>query len=200
LTARTALAVWALVQCSAVTTAVISLDREALKKLAAGDAIVSIHADEAGEADGHIEAVIDIAAAPETVFAVMVDCDRALKFVSELTSCKIIETAKDGSYDVREHRSRWLSILPEMVSVFRSDYVVNREIRFSRVGGDLAFLEGAWHLDPLQGGKSTRLTYDARVGIAMPIPAFMIRGVLETDVPKLLKALRAEVLTPAKAK
>ncbi|MEQ1714449.1 MAG: SRPBCC family protein [Hyphomicrobium sp.] len=180
-----------------VAHARMTLDAGAVASLNAGEAIVRISADETGEADGHIEAAIDIAATPEKVFAAMVDCARALKFVAELTECKILESSADGRSDVREHHSRWLSILPEMVSVFRSDYVPNREIRFARVRGDLAFLKGSWQLEPLRGGTVTRVLYDARVGISMPLPGFMIRGALEADVPKLLKALRTEVVSGA---
>lgn len=172
----------------------VRIDAEAAKQLRAGEVLFEVTPDESGEADGRITAVIDIAAPPSAVFAVMVDCARALKFVQELTVCKVLKTSPDGSYDVREHHSRWLAILPETVSVFRSDYVPDREIRFSRVSGDLKFLQGTWKLQPMAGGQATRLFYDARVGVDMPIPAFMIRASLEADVPRLMKALRQEVL------
>lgn len=173
----------------------VRIDADAARQLRTGEVILEIAPDESGEADGHIMAVIDIAAPPPIVFAVMVDCARAMKFVDQLTMCKVLETSADGSYDIREHHSRWLAIMPEMVSVFRSDYVPDREIRFSRVSGDLKFLQGSWQLQPMANGRATRLFYDARVGVDVPVPAFMIRASLESDVRRLLKALRAEVLT-----
>jgi ribosome-associated toxin RatA of RatAB toxin-antitoxin module len=169
------------------------LNAEDKAKLRGGDAIIHVSEDDSGEADGVIEAAIDIAAPPERVYAVMIDCQRAPRFVAGLRSCKILKTEQDGKSDVREHRSKWLSILPETVSVFRSDYVPNREIRFERVSGDLRYLKGAWTLEPMQGGAGTRVLYEARVGIKMAVPGFMIRSALEQDVPKLLRALRAEV-------
>lgn len=173
----------------------VRIDAEAARQLRTGEVILAITPDESGEADGHITAVIDIAAPPPKVYAVMVDCARAMKFVDQLTMCKVLETSADGSYDIREHHSRWLAIMPEMVSVFRSDYVPDREIRFSRVSGDLKFLQGSWLLQPMANGRATRLFYDARVGVDVPVPAFMIRASLESDVRRLLKALRLEVLT-----
>ncbi len=172
----------------------VRIDAEAARQLRTGEVLLEITPDERGEADGHIMAVIDIAAPPQMVFAVMVDCARAMKFVDQLTMCKVLETSADGSYDIREHHSRWLAIMPEMVSVFRSDYIPDREIRFSRVSGDLKFLQGSWLLQPMANGRATRLFYDARVGVDVPVPAFMIRASLESDVRRLLKALRAEVL------
>lgn len=173
----------------------LHLDAQASRQLSAGEVLVDVAEDETGEADGRITAAIDIPAPPTAVFAAMVDCTRALKFVAQLTVCKVLETSADGSYDIREHHSRWLAVLPETVSVFRSDYIPDREIRFSRVSGDLKFLKGSWKLQPMASGRSTRVVYDARVGVSMPIPGFMIRSSLEADVPKLLKALRDEVVS-----
>ncbi len=188
-------AVWVGVFAVEDNAAAAKLDADQLARLRAGDAIVRVSEDEAGEADGRIEAAIEIPAAPDKIFAVMLDCQRALRFLAGLTACRVLETSKDGRSDVREHRSKWLSILPETVSVFRSDYVPGREIRFEKVRGDLRFLKGSWRLEPLKGGAATRVFYDVRVGISTPIPGFMIRGALEQDVPKLLRALRGEVLS-----
>lgn len=173
----------------------INIDRDAQRRLSAGEVLVDIEPDETGVADGHISAVIEIGAAPAKVFAVMTDCERTLKFMDDLKVCKVLETSRDGTYDIREHRSRWLALLPEMVSVFRSDYVADREIRFSLVRGDLKYLKGSWELEPLNGGRATRLTYDALVGVSLPVPAFIVRHSLEADVPRLLNSLRAEVMS-----
>lgn len=194
LRAAGACAAFAAASVVSASRAEVPIDAEAAARLRAGEVVLAVEPDETGQADGHIGAVIDIAAAPEKVFAVMIDCERALKFVDHLTHCKVLERSPDGAFDIREHHSRWLSFLPEMVSVFRSDYVPGREIRFSRVRGDLSYLKGSWELKPMAGGKATRLVYDAHVGIGMPVPAFMIRNSLQADVPRLLKSLRQEVL------
>jgi ribosome-associated toxin RatA of RatAB toxin-antitoxin module len=176
------------------TGAAQGLSADQLKKLKSGEALVSVEED-SGEADGHIEAVIEIAAAPHRVWQVMTDCARAPRFVTGLKSCRVVEQDQRGAWDVREHRSKYLSMLPETVSVFRSDYALDKDIRFERVSGSLRFLKGSWHLESLDGGASTRLSYSVRVGISAPVPGFMIRSALESDVPKLMKALREEVVT-----
>ena len=58
----------------------------------------------------------------------------------------------------------------------------------------LKFLQGTWRLQPLNDGIRTRLRYSVRIGVAAPVPGFIIRSALEADVPKLLKALRAETV------
>jgi ribosome-associated toxin RatA of RatAB toxin-antitoxin module len=189
--------------CAAMVCAVLSmgvpqiasaegLNAEQLARLKAGEALVSVEED-SGEADGHIEAVIEIPASPHRVWQVMIDCARAPKFVSGLKSCRVVEQDPKGAWDIREHRSKYLSMLPETVSVFRSDYALDKDIRFERVSGSLRFLKGGWRLESLDGGARTRLRYSVRVGISAPVPGFMIRSALESDVPKLLKALRSEV-------
>lgn len=183
--------------CALLTTACFpaygqSLTSEELSKLKRGDAIVSVDEDPSGEADGRIAAAIDIPAPPHSVWTTMLDCGRALKFVEGLKSCKILQSGPTGAWDIREHHSQWLSILPETVSVFRSDYVTDKEIRFSRVSGNLRFLKGNWRLEPLSGGTRTRLRYNVRIGISAPVPGFMVRAAIEQDVPKLLMALRGE--------
>ena len=164
-------------------------------RLKRGEVVVHVSEDESGEADGHIKAAIDIAAPPSSVFATMLDCARMKKILNHLKSCKVLEVAPDGKSDVREHVSKWLAVIPEIKSVFRSVYVKDREIAFEKAGGDYKFLKGAWHFEPMNSGRATRLTYDVRVGLGVPMPGFMIRSALEDDFPKTLQALRTEVLT-----
>jgi ribosome-associated toxin RatA of RatAB toxin-antitoxin module len=169
------------------------LSGEQLARLKAGDALVSVEEDTGG-ADGHIEAVIEIPASPHRLWQVMTDCSRAPKFVAGLKSCRVVEQGPGSAWDIREHRSQWMSMMPETISVFRSDYTLDKEIRFQRVSGTLKFLRGSWRLQPLNEGTRTRLRYSVRIGVAAPVPGFMIRSALESDVPKLLKALRAETV------
>lgn len=170
----------------------VELGAAELQRLNARDVIVRVEADPSGEADGSIDAAIDVAAPPARLWSVMLDCQRALIFIEGLKSCRVLERGPNDAWDIREHKSKWLAILPELRSVFRSDYKANSEIKFRRVEGDIRFLEGQWKLEPLAGGTATRLTYRARIGISAPVPGFMLRAALESDVPKRLKALRAE--------
>jgi ribosome-associated toxin RatA of RatAB toxin-antitoxin module len=186
----------ALVVIVPVNAASPALTAEQVQRLKSGDALVSVEPDD-GDADGHIEAAIDIPASPHSVWTVMLDCARTVKFVQHMSSCTVTQRDVKGTWDIREHHSRWLSMLPETISVFRSDYVTDKEIRFERVSGSLRYLKGAWQLEPLYGGKQTRLFYSVRIGISAPVPRFMIRSQIEADVPKLLTALRKEVMSSA---
>ncbi|MBX9682419.1 MAG: hypothetical protein K2X41_01395 [Hyphomicrobium sp.] len=161
--------------------------------LMAGQAVVKVAEDPTGDADALIQAAIDLPYAAPRIFAVLLDCKRSLRYVRGLKSCKVLERSADGLSEIREHRSQWQSLFPETVSVFRADYTLDKEIRFQKVRGDLRFLKGVWRLAPIKGGAATRLTYEARVGINAPVPGFMVRDALQSDLAALLQALRVEV-------
>ena len=75
------------------------------------------------DADGHsgqVRAAIDIAAPKEAIWALMLDCDAALRMVANLKSCRVLERDPQGRWDVREQVSRG-AFLPSVKSVYRSD-------------------------------------------------------------------------------
>lgn len=170
--------------------ALSSDDRAALAR---GEPIVRV-TEAVAPADGAVFAAIDIAAPPSRVWAVLYDCAGATRFMENLKSCAVLESGPDAAWDIREHRVQWTSFLPELRSVFRSEYRHQASIRFQRVEGDLAFLDGEWTLVPLPGGKGTRLVYDTRVGFHALVPSFIVRNALTDDIPGFLKTIRAEVL------
>lgn len=145
-------------------------------------------------ADGNVVAMIDIPVSRAHVWQVLVDCARAPAVMPNLAGCAVLQTGPGNTWDVREHRVHWISLLPDIRSQFRSDYVRETSIRFKRTGGDMTALEGSWQLEPLNGGKSTRLKYNARVGFGAAIPSFIIRNALTADVPEFLKAIGAEAV------
>lgn len=170
-----------------------SLSPDDLVQLSKGEAVVHVSEDATGQADAVIMAAINIPTSPARLFSLMLDCQRSVQYVAGLKSCKVLEASPDGLSEIREHRSQWGALFPETVSVFRADYVLNREIRFERVRGDLRYLKGAWHMEPVSGDKTTRLTYKSRVGVNIPMPGLLIRSTLADDIKELLMALRAEV-------
>jgi ribosome-associated toxin RatA of RatAB toxin-antitoxin module len=168
----------------------VSAGDEAILKR--GDVVVHSMRDPLG-ASGRVEAIIDIPAPPTDVWATMLDCARAPKFVESLESCRVLQRDPKGGWEVREHVVSFGWMLPSFRSVFRADYVLNQSIKFRQLEGDFDVLEGEWRLTPSRSGKGTRLFYQARVGTDLPIPDSLIRDIIEADAPKTLVALRNEV-------
>ncbi|MGI9423049.1 MAG: SRPBCC family protein [Hyphomicrobiaceae bacterium] len=161
-----------------------------LSRLAKGDVLIDVVA--AGGTSGRIWAAIEIAASPHQLWKLMLDCRRTRRIIQGLESCRILDQGTNRKWDVREHKVRWLWFLPITRTVFRSDYVPHRKIRFRRAGGDLRSLEGEWTLQALRGGQKTRLTYRARVDPGLPLPGVLVRTAISRDVATTLRALRRE--------
>jgi ribosome-associated toxin RatA of RatAB toxin-antitoxin module len=168
-----------------------SFDPEQLRRLKAGEVLVDVRADPQG-ATGLITATIDIQAPPRMLWGIMLDCERSKRITPALKVCRVTETSSDGLSDVREHVVQWVWPLPAVRSVFASQYRPYEQIRFQRIDGDLEFLEGTWQLEPTRQGAATRLTYTARITPGWPVPGALVRGAMESDIPKTLTALRRE--------
>lgn len=142
----------------------LNADEEA--RLARGEVVAHI-IEERGPG-GRLRAAIDIPAPASIVWRVMLDCGRAPAYVPGLEACTVLEAAADGRGDIREHRVRWIGLLPPLTLRFRSEYVPEREIRVTRIGGDLAAMQGVWRLEPREQGRATRLRAGAQRADDMP--------------------------------
>lgn len=146
---------------------------------------------------GRLVAAVDIPAPRSLVWKVMLDCARAPEYVPGLDACRVIEASADGRSDVREHRLHWIALLPSLTLRFRSDYVVEQEIRIKRISGDLAAMQGTWTFESRDGGRATRLHYDFRIVPSTLLPSGLVRAGLLRDTPKVLESVRTEVARAA---
>ncbi|MBR7617841.1 SRPBCC family protein [Phenylobacterium sp. 20VBR1] len=158
-------------------------------------AYVEVRPDPDG-ASGLIRAAEEIAAPPEVVWAVLVDCDLAPRMAASLKSCRILERDPAGRWDLREQIVR-PGLMPRFRSVVRSDFDAPRRLRFRRTGGDLKILEGEWRLAPLDGGRATRVVYESRAASPYAVPASLARLALRRDVLTAMAALKRESLARA---
>ncbi|MGE5267296.1 MAG: type II toxin-antitoxin system RatA family toxin [Deltaproteobacteria bacterium] len=160
-------------------------------RLDAGEPVVRVVPGKGGPIDGQVNATMVIPAPAAAVYSALTECANAPEVFPSLKSCRVIETGPQAVWDVREHKvASWASFLPDMSTVFRSEYVPNRSISFKLLSGDIQHLDGAWTLEPVNGG--TRVTYEARVGFHALVPSFLVRQSLAADVPKFMAAIREE--------
>ena len=164
-----------------------------LAKLSAGKVLVYATVGPKSSA-GIVRAVIDIPVSAKVLWRVMLDCRRARKYLAGLQGCRVIDRAKNGTWDIRELRVRWVWYLPEIRSLIRSEYVDYRAIRFERAGGDLNDFKGSWSLHPIANGSSTRLFYQAKIDTGFVFSGTLVRSAMLSDVPMTLKALRREAV------
>lgn len=143
---------------------------------------------------GRVRANILIPAAPSIVWAVMMDCINAPRFVPNLRACVIESASDDGRSDIRLHRIAWLVGFPPINIRFASRYLKGREIAFERISGDIAQMTGKWVLEPRENGQSTYLTYEAYLMPSRFMPSGLVRSALKRDTPKILEAVRNEAV------
>ena len=154
---------------------------------------IEVHPDGDGYS-GRVRAAIDIAAPKETIWALMLDCDAALRMVANLKSCRVLDRDPQGRWDVREQVNR-AAFLPSVRNVYRSDYDRPNRIRFYRTGGDMKVFEGEWRLEPRPDG--VRVIYEARAAAPFAVPGWIARATLRYEVPAALLELRREALAKA---
>jgi uncharacterized protein YndB with AHSA1/START domain len=139
---------------------------------------------------GAASASMDVRAPPAAVWAVLMDCANARRFMRDLISCRIVERGQ--GWEVREHRVRGWMLKPVLRSVSRITLTPNRRFAFSRVEGDWERSEGAWVLTPIDGGRGTHVEYSIDAALPGPVPAGLSRGRLVNSVRTTLLDLRRE--------
>jgi uncharacterized protein YndB with AHSA1/START domain len=161
---------------------------DAQSTLRAGGAYADV--DPAPDGAGLIRAAVDIPAPPKVVWKVMTDCRETPKLIVSAEPCRVMSSGP--GWDVREQTTRGGLFVPTIHNIYRSDYQPFSLIRFHKVGGDLKVEEGEWRLEPLNGGRATRVIYVNRIAANILAPASMVRAGLKSDTPKVLMNLRRE--------
>jgi hypothetical protein len=139
-----------------------------------------------------VRAAVQVSAPPETVFRTLTDCSLALRFVPHLKRCAVVDTAPDGSWQEVEHQSDYGWLVPRATYVFRADYEKFSRIRFSHLRGDFRVNEGVWEFLPVDEGRATLVTYQARLVPDFYVPRWMMRSMLKRDLPELMRGLRTQ--------
>jgi ribosome-associated toxin RatA of RatAB toxin-antitoxin module len=153
------------------------------------------------KAAADVRAAIQIGASPEQVFRTLTDCAQALKFVPHLKRCNVIDTASDGSWQDVEQTVDYGWLAPRAEYVFHANYQRYERIDFSHLRGDFHDNRGTWVFHALNGGRTTLVTYQARVVPAFFVPRWLMRSMLKRDLPDLMRGLksRAEAARPIPA-
>jgi ribosome-associated toxin RatA of RatAB toxin-antitoxin module len=148
-----------------------------------------------------IRAAVKVDASPEQVFRTITDCSQALRFVPHLKRCRVVDTAPDGSWQNVEQQVDYGWLAPRANYVFHAEYEAFSRIRFSNVRGDFHENRGVWTFHSADEGRTTLVTYEARVVPGFYVPRWMMRNMLRRDLPDLMRGLRthAEATLPATA-
>jgi uncharacterized membrane protein len=162
----------------------LELGEKEMDRLSQGEVLVSSVESE----HGFVQAAILVDVPVEKVWALIVDCPNVAKFIPDLKSCKILERHED--WDVIEQHVGLSWLLPDIICRFRTDYKPLQQIHFKSIGGNLKELEGRWNFERAAGGGKTVLLYSVYVNPGFFIPQWVVRLLLEKDLPGLLISIR----------
>jgi len=168
-----------------------------LRKIESGEVALEAHTDASGRG-GQVRAMIDIAAPPETVWTVILDCGRAARMTPSVKSCRVLSRDAADRTELREHVVKWSFLLPALHSTSRLALEPHRRIAFRCETGDIKDCEGQWLLEPLDGGRATRVTYENRAVAPFGLPNGVATMAMRRDVPAALRALRRESVAAAR--
>jgi ribosome-associated toxin RatA of RatAB toxin-antitoxin module len=162
----------------------LELGESEMALLSQGEVLVSsVESDK-----GFVQAAILLDVPVEKVWALIVDCPNAPKFIPNLKSCVILE--RHEGWDIIEQRVRLSWLLPDINCRFRADYKALQQIHFKSISGSLKELEGRWVFERADGGVKTILLYSVYVNPGFYIPQWLVRLVLQADLPDLLISIR----------
>jgi coenzyme Q-binding protein COQ10 len=135
----------------------------------------------------HAEREVEVAAPAEVFFDLVWDFEHYPSFVSGIAATKVLS---------RDAKNTHVEITAKLMGIpFRYELAIeredNRQVRWHRVAGAFARAEGSWTLLGADG-KTSRLRYENAVDPGMPAPGFIVKYVLESALPKLMKEFRAE--------
>jgi uncharacterized protein YndB with AHSA1/START domain len=169
-------------------------DPQVRQRLAGGEVVVAA----ATPADpqhphGFVQAAVRIAASPEAIWNVLIDCRQALTYVPGLRGCRRVDGAADGSWQDIEHVVHYSWVLPTVRYVFRAEYQPPLRIDFHRISGDLKEERGTWLLVPSSDGAATVVQYEVYIEPGFWIPQFVVHRSLRKDLPAALNGLRERV-------
>jgi uncharacterized membrane protein len=139
---------------------------------------------------GTIRAAVRIDAPADIVYQMMIRCDDALKYVPHLRHCLVRDQAADQSWLMVEHEIDFGWYAPSITWRFRADLVRDRSIKFRQVSGDFKANEGAWELEPIDGGAHTVLFYRAYIDPPGYVPNWLARSTFKRELPQMLTQLR----------
>ena len=142
-----------------------------------------------GRDGGEAFASMDVRAPPSAVWAVLVDCPNAPRFMRNLISCRVLERG-DG-WEVREHRVQG-GPFRVMRNVSRLTFEPDRRLAFHRIEGDWTRSDGEWRLTPIDGGRGTHVEYEISAAMNGGLPLGISQSFLYASVRGTLAALRRE--------
>jgi hypothetical protein len=145
--------------------------------------------------DGHLQYVvgrIKIPSPPDQVWGVMANPFEFEQKISPKFKTERIITDTPG-ISILSCQVNIGFLLPPIHYTVESRYENRRTISFHSISGDLKDFRGSWQLDPADGGKASYVTYSMYVQPNLPVPQWLVRYAVRSELPRTLEGIRDRV-------
>ena len=140
----------------------------------------------------HTSSNITIDAPPEAVMEVISDFRRYPEWTGEVKEAEVVEEGADG-------RARQVRLLLDAGAIkdehtLAYDWISSHEVRWSLVKSQmLRSLDGVYHLEGVQGGVATDVTYQLTVDVKIPMLGMIKRKAEKVIIDRALDGLKKRV-------
>ena len=132
---------------------------------------------------------VRVHASREVVWALITSCPEAMGMFPGLTTCNVLETAPDQSWQRIRHVMQYSWYFPSLTYELRASYQKPTHVDIERIAGDLRVLRGSWDLQ--SDGEYTVAHYQVDLTPGFWVPRWAVHAALKRDLPKMLRSLRA---------
>ncbi len=125
----------------------------------------------------------------ETLWNLVGDCDANRRFVQGLRDCEVFDETRTTARTRQALKP--FTFLPTLAYEFETVRRPHEWIRIRLVDGDLKSLAGSWRFAPMEGGWLL-VSHDIHVRPAMPVPRWLARRTVQSDLAAMMACLRWE--------
>jgi ribosome-associated toxin RatA of RatAB toxin-antitoxin module len=129
-------------------------------------------------------------ARPEIVWRILTDYANAPRVFPQLKKCQIVEDR--GGTKLLRHQVAPSGLPGTYEYVVEVKESAPKSLEWHRVSGSFKEVDGFWKLEPLDGGRSTEVTYSAYVNGGLFIPPPLIRRQFRIDMPGIMASLKSQ--------
>ncbi|MCO4771584.1 MAG: SRPBCC family protein [Deltaproteobacteria bacterium] len=134
------------------------------------------------------ERCIEVAAAPEALFAVITDYEAYSEFLPEIESATLL-SRRDGHARVRFV----LNIVKRITYTLDLEETAPTSVRWTMKDGDLRKNSGSWAVE--EAPRGSRATYKVEVEVGMFVPGAIVSRLVGETLPATLEAFAQRALT-----
>lgn len=129
---------------------------------------------------------------PDAVWPVLVNpFEFAGKICPRMRQCDVLQDQPELS--VLQCSIAVCFLFPTITYTVESKYEPVNVVEFKRVSGYLRDFRGSWVLRPRKNGTSTEVLYSMFVDPGVPVPKWIVREAVKTELPRTLIGLRERV-------